>query len=53
MAGKEKQDDFQTPKEVLERLARRLFLEIQRFFDSDEGKREFEEWKKNKDKLGK
>ena len=53
MTKKKKEDDFQIPKEALERLARRLLPEIQKFFDSDEGKREFEEWKKNKDKLGK
>ena len=52
MAGKKKQDDFQIPNEALERLARRLLPEIQKFFESDEGKREFEEWKKNKEQKG-
>ena len=50
MAKKKKQDDFQIPNEALERLARRILPEIQKFFESDEGKREFEEWKKNKEK---
>jgi len=52
MAKKKKQDDFQIPNEALERLARRLLPEIQKFFDSEEGKREFEEWKKNKERKG-
>ena len=49
MAKKKKQGDFQIPDEALERLARRILPEIQKFFESDEGKREFEEWKKNKE----
>jgi len=42
-----------TANKALERLARRLLPEIQKFFESDEGKREFEEWKKNKEKESK
>jgi hypothetical protein len=35
----------------LESLARCLLPQIQRFFDSEEGKREFDEWKvKQKEK---
>jgi hypothetical protein len=33
------------PDYHIESLARCLLPEIQKFFDSDEGKREFEEWK--------
>ena len=44
--AKRKEDDFQIPKEAPERLARCILPEIQRFFESEEGKREFEEWKK-------
>jgi hypothetical protein len=32
-------------KHEIESLARCLFPEIQKFFQSDDGKREFEEWK--------
>ena len=50
---KKKEDNFNIPQEALERLARCILPEIQKFFESEEGRREFEEWKKNKDKLGK
>ena len=33
------------PEHDIESLARCLFPEIQKFFHSDEGKQEFEEWK--------
>jgi hypothetical protein len=33
------------PAEAIERLARCLLPEIQKFFESEDGKREFEEWK--------
>ena len=33
------------PQHEMERLARCLLPEIHKFFESDEGKREFEEWK--------
>jgi len=33
------------PDYQIEALARRLLPEIQKFFESDEGKREFEKWK--------
>ena len=33
------------PTEAIESLARCLLPEIQKFFESEEGKREFEEWK--------
>lgn len=41
------------PNFEFERLARCLLPKIQKFFESDEGKREFEKWKReqeNKDK---
>ena len=34
------------PQYAMESLARCLLPEIQKFFESEEGKREFEEWKK-------
>jgi len=49
MAKKKKQDDFLIPNEALEQLARRILPEIQKYFDSDEGKQEFEEWKKEQE----
>jgi len=33
------------PTEAIESLARCLLPEIQKYFESEEGKREFEEWK--------
>lgn len=53
MAKKRKDYGTGIPEHEIEVLARCLLPEIQKFFESDEGKREFEEWKKkreNKDK---
>lgn len=36
------------PQHEIDSLARCLLPEIQKFFESPEGKREFEEWKKKK-----
>ena len=35
------------PKHDIESLARCLLPEIRKFFESEEGQREFEEWKAN------
>ena len=42
-----KKKDYGTgiPKHEIEALARCLLPEIQKFFESEEGKREFEEWR--------
>lgn len=37
------------PQHEIEALARCLLPEIQKFFESEEGKREFEEWKRKKE----
>jgi len=49
--AKKKYNDYGTgiPKHEMEALARCLLPEIRKFFESEEGKREFEEWKKKKD----
>ena len=49
--AKKKQNDYGTgiPRHEIEALARCLLPEIQKFFESEEGQREFEEWKKKKD----
>jgi len=39
------------PHHEIESLARCLLPEIQKFFESEEGKREFEEWKAEQAKL--
>lgn len=49
-----KRNDYGTgvPEHEIEALARCLLPEIQKFFESEEGTREFEKWKKtheNKD----
>ena len=50
-----KKTDYGTgiPKHEIESLARCLLPEIQRFFETPEGKQEFEEWKKEQAKAGK
>ena len=50
MAGK-KISDHGTgiPLYEVEALARALLPEIQRFFESEEGQREFQEWKKRRE----
>ena len=44
---KKKQTDYGTgiPLHEVEALVRVLFPEIQKFFESEEGQREFREWK--------
>ena len=37
------------PLHEVEALARALLPEIQRFFESEEGQREFQEWKKRRE----
>ena len=37
------------PDDAIQALARRLYPEIVAFFESDEGKREFAEWKSQQD----
>ena len=50
-----KKTDYGTgiPRHEIESLARCLLPEIQRFFESPEGKREFEEWKAEQAKVEK
>ena len=47
MARKKKINDYGTgiPYHEVEALARVLLLEIQAFFESEEGQREYAEWK--------
>lgn len=45
---KDKKDIFDPPDHEIEALARCILPSIQKFFESEEGKREFEEWKKLK-----
>ena len=51
MAGKRKINDYGTgiPYHEVEALARVLLPEIQTFFESEEGQREFAEWKKQRE----
>ncbi len=42
------QNDNNIPKHEIESLARVLLPEIQKYFESDEGKKEFEKWKRQK-----
>lgn len=51
MARKKKVNDYGTgiPLHEVEALARVLLPEIQKFFESQEGQREFAEWKARRD----
>jgi len=40
------------PRHEIESLARCILPEIQKFYESDEGKREFEEWKAQQMQFG-
>ncbi|MEA5002046.1 MAG: hypothetical protein VB081_00890 [Christensenella sp.] len=44
-----RKDDFQIPKSALDSLARRLYPAIREYFESEEGQKEFEEWKKQRE----
>lgn len=52
MARKKKANDYGTgiPLHEVEALARVLLPEIQAFFESEEGQREFAEWKAQQEK---
>lgn len=41
---------YPVPKNVLESIAETMLPDIRAFFESDEGKKEFEEWKAQKEK---
>jgi len=43
--AKIRNDSTEIPKHEFESLARCLFPEMLKYFDSEDGKREFEEWK--------
>lgn len=43
-------ENLELPQLELESLARCLLPEILSFFESEEGKKEFEEWKRGKEK---
>ena len=50
IARKKKPNDYGTgiPLHEVEALARILLPEIQKFFESEEGQHEFQEWKQNR-----
>ena len=47
---REKRAECNVPKSVLQVIVDDMFPEIRAFFESEEGKREFEEWKAQKKK---
>ncbi len=49
--SKTKKSNNTIPKHELESLARVLLPSIREFFNSEEGRREFEEWKKQKEQV--
>lgn len=48
-----KSKDIDIPNSALEQMARCIFPEIQKFFESEDGQREFTEWKAKQSKKGK
>ena len=42
---------YNIPKQELEILARHFLPQIQSFFESEQGRKEFEEWKAEQDEL--
>ena len=42
--------EYIPPDDALESFARRILPAIQAYYDSEEGQREFEKWKKEKEK---
>jgi len=42
-------DEYQVPADAIEALARRLYPAIRSYFESDEGKAAFAEWKSRQD----
>lgn len=49
LENKIQKNDFKIPKSALDSLARRLYPAIREYFESEEGQREFEEWKKQRE----
>ena len=44
-----KNEKEEIPQYIIEGIARMLLPEIQKFYENDEGKAEFEKWKADKD----
>lgn len=44
-------DKFDIPKHEIETLARRFLPDIQAYFESEEGKREYRQWKDKQRKI--
>jgi hypothetical protein len=40
----DQQDDIELPQEIVESFARFLIPEIRKYYESEQGKREFAEW---------
>ena len=49
MSSSTEETSFTPDPKDLESLARRLYPAIKEYFESEEGQREFEEWKKRKE----
>ena len=51
--AKKNEKDSTIPKHRIDSLARCLLPQMQTYFNSEEGKREFEKWKAEQAKVGK
>jgi len=47
--SEKKNQTIEIPQYEIDSLARCLLPQIQKYFESEEGKREFEEWKRQQD----
>ena len=44
------QDEIELPQEIVESFARFLVPEIRKYYESEEGQREFKEWEEQQEK---
>ncbi len=46
----EQRDEIELPQEIIESFARFLVPEIRKYYESEQGQREFKEWEEQQDK---
>lgn len=46
----DQQDEIELPQEIIESFARFLVPEIRKYYESEQGQREFKEWEKQRKK---
>ena len=53
VSGKKKKPESEIPQQDVESLARILLPQIQKYFESENGQREFDEWEKQQEQKSK